>query len=51
MGGRGPRVGVRLGVNVGKGVGVRLGVNVGVGDGGNGNGVPPMMTVAPGVVP
>jgi len=51
VGGRGARVGTMLGVKVGSGVAVGLGVNVGVGEGGNGSGVPPMMTVTAGVTP
>lgn len=44
-------MGTVLGVRVGRGVGVRVAVAVGVGEGGSGSGVPPIMTVAPGVVP
>lgn len=51
VGGRGPRVGMALGVKVGACVSVGNGVNVGVGDGGIGRGVPPMTTVTPGVTP
>lgn len=51
VGGRGPRVGTLLGVNVGVAVSVGGGVNVGVGEGGRGSGVPPITTVTPGVTP
>lgn len=51
VGGRGPRVGVALGVRVGASVRVGKGVSVGVGEGGKGKGVPPNTTVTAGVTP